>query len=100
MSKYYQQRTSMLGDVAVATSTTSINTSTPASVNINAATSIIRIHSASAMLFLKYDGIASSSNWDYIIPSGGVLDLFNFANASSISLLAVGSTTLVYIGQY
>lgn len=90
----------MLGDVAVATSTATITTSTPLTVNINANTSIIRIHSAAAMLFLKYDGVVSSSNWDYIIPSGGVLDLFNFANAATISLLASGSTTSAYIGQY
>jgi len=99
---YYQQAYQMLGGKAIQIdSNTSVTTASAWEVSVDANTTIIRVLAENSTVFLKYDGSATSTDWDYVIPFGGVLDIHeDLANANTISVIASTVDASVYVGQY
>lgn len=99
---YYQQAFQMLGGKAITSHyNVSVSTSTAWDINIDEDTSVIRIIAEDSSVLVKYDGTPSTSDFDYVVPLGGALDLYeSFAKASTISIIATTSDAIVYINQY
>jgi len=99
---YVKQGYQMLGGKAISKdSNTTVLTSTAWNIDIDANTTILRILSEDSTVFLKYDGSATSIDWDYVIPFGGVLDINkDLANANTISIISTSVRGSVHVGQY
>lgn len=100
-SHYYNQKGLVLGGYALSTkANTAIDTVGPWNVPVTSNTCIIRITVEEDGLYVKYDTNASSDSWDYYIPIGATLDLYNFPEVSQISMIASSTIAKARIGQY
>lgn len=98
---YYQQKFNILGGVAVnVTANTSLTTTTAWEVEIDYSTAIIKINELGGGAYMKLDGIATSSNWDYYIANTAPLEIANFSEASFMTFIGDTSNTSIKVAQY
>lgn len=98
--KFIQQKQQLLGSKVLARhSNTSVSTSNSWNVTLDANTSLIRVYSDNDC-YLTINASANTSNWDYIIPSLNLIDLYNYENATSVGIIAKTANSSVIIGEY
>lgn len=97
---YHLQKTAILGGYSIAShANNDVSSSAVWSMPIEANTSIVRMYSTN-FAYLKWDGDATSTDYDYFIPENSSVDIYNLVGATTISFISDSANSFIRVTEY